>query len=108
MLFNRIRLAILFNDWRGIKSLVARGIQLCTEGGDWERKNKLKVYQGLLALALRDFKSAADFLLDSIATFTSHELFDYKTCVFYAVVSAMVALDRVELKKRVVDSPEVL
>ena len=59
-------------------------------------------------MALRDFKTAANLLLESIATFTTHELFDYKTCVFYAVVVGMVALDRVQLKSRVVDSPEVL
>lgn len=36
------------------------------------------------------------------------ELFPFSSCVFYAVVTALVALDRVSLKKRVVDAPEIL
>lgn len=36
------------------------------------------------------------------------ELFPFTSCIFYAVVMAMVSLDRVSLKKRVVDAPEIL
>lgn len=36
------------------------------------------------------------------------ELFPFPTCIFYAVITAMVSLDRVSLKKRVVDAPEIL
>ena len=39
---------------------------------------------------------------------TRPELFPFTTCIFYAVVTAMVSLDRVSLKKRVVDAPEIL
>lgn len=35
------------------------------------------------------------------------ELFDYTAVVSYAVVCGLVSLDRVSLKKRVVDSPEI-
>lgn len=68
----------------------------------------MQVYEGLLAMAIRDLSHAANMFLDSIATFTAHELFDYTTCVFYAVVTAMVTLNRVDLREKVVDSPEVL
>jgi hypothetical protein len=36
------------------------------------------------------------------------EIFPYKSCIFYAVVTSLIALDRVALKKQVVDAPEVL
>ena len=36
------------------------------------------------------------------------ELFPYQRVIFYAVVTSMFALDRVSLKKRVVDAPEIL
>jgi hypothetical protein len=38
----------------------------------------------------------------------SSEIFPYKSCIFYAVVTSLIALDRVALKKQVVDAPEVL
>lgn len=42
-----------------------------------------------------------------MTTFTSNELFDYTTLVFYAVITAIISLDRVNLKKKVVDCPEI-
>ncbi|KAG2497130.1 hypothetical protein HYH03_004721 [Edaphochlamys debaryana] len=108
LLFSQIRLQMLYGDWRKLKTLVARAQALCEEGGDWERKNKLKVYQGVLALYTRRFAAAADLLLDSTATFTASELFPYTRLIFYAVVAALPTLSRLDLKKRVVDSPEVL
>lgn len=35
------------------------------------------------------------------------ELFSYTDCVSYAVLTSLVSLERVPLKKRVVDSPEI-
>jgi hypothetical protein len=94
-------------------TLAPRAVQLkdlleTPGGGDWERKNRLKVYEGVFAMATRDFRKAATLFLDSLSTFTATELCSYNQFVFYTVVTAMVALDRVSLKKRVVDTPEIL
>ena len=32
----------------------------------------------------------------------------YETLIFYSVVTSIITLDRVDLKKRVVDAPEIL
>ena len=77
-------------------------------GGDWERKNRLKVYEGLHAVATRNFETATKLFLDSLSTFTSYELLSYDDFVFYTVVCAVVSLPRTELKAKVIDSPEVL
>ena len=50
----------------------------------------------------------AELLLDSVATFTATEVFEYPTLVFYAVLAALKELERPALKARVVDSPDVL
>lgn len=50
---------------------------LIEEGGDWDRRNRLKVYEGVYSMAVRDFKKAATLFLDTISTFTSYELMDY-------------------------------
>lgn len=59
-------------------------------------------------MATRDFASAAALLLDSLATFSASELCSYNQFVFYTIVTAVVALDRVALKARVIDTPEIL
>jgi hypothetical protein len=75
--------------------------RIVDQGGDWERRNRLKVYEAAYLLSEREFKRAAELLLESLATFTCLELMPYKTYIFYTVVAAVVALDRVTLKKKV-------
>lgn len=36
------------------------------------------------------------------------ELFPYETSIFYTVITSLVALDRVSIKSKVVDAPEIL
>lgn len=48
-------------DWREVKDGLKRAKELVAEGGDWERKNRLKVYEALFLLATRDIKKATIF-----------------------------------------------
>lgn len=105
--FRRLRVAFFVGDHVAVAAKVAAAHALLSTGGDWEGKNRLKVYEGLHAAATRDFPRAATLLLDTVSTFVATEVASYESLVFTAVVSALVALGRVELKKRVVDSPEV-
>ena len=52
-------------------------------------------------MSVRDFKKAADCFFETMATFTSTELLEYRTFVKYAVFSCMVALERADIKKNV-------
>ncbi|KAL4427712.1 hypothetical protein ABPG75_001801 [Micractinium tetrahymenae] len=106
--FSQIRLELSRGDWRAVKAGLEKARGLCDKGGDWERKNKLKVYEAVFLMATRQFSRAAELLLDAIATFTSGELMPYERCIFYTVLLAVVALDRPTLKSKVIDSPEVL
>lgn len=108
IVFSVLRLGILFEDWRLVRQRIADAKKMFEEGADWERKNRLKVYEAVLLMVLRKFKEAARLFLDSIATFTSTELMTYEQCVFYCVTTSLVSLERVELRKRVIDSPEIL
>lgn len=56
------------------------------QGGDWDRRNRLKVYEGLHKMSQREFEDAAPLLIDSIATFTAIELISFERFVFYAVI----------------------
>ncbi|KAG1654442.1 hypothetical protein FOA52_009160 [Chlamydomonas sp. UWO 241] len=106
--FSQIRLLMFYEDWREVRKFIAKAKVLCDSGGDWERKNKLKVYEAVFATYTRDFKMASTLFLEALATFTASELFPYSRVIFYAVVTSVVAMDRVSLKKSVVDASEVL
>jgi 26S proteasome regulatory subunit N7 len=95
-------------DLDTIKKDVATCKQLVDDGADWDKKNKLKVFEGVYCMLIRDFSRAAELFLSNIATFTCVELMDYKEFIFYAVVMAMVTQNRKTLKKDIIHSPDVL
>jgi 26S proteasome regulatory subunit N7 len=74
---------------------------LIDEGGDWDRRNRLKVYEGCYRILSRDFKKASKLFQESVATFTATELMSYNKMIFYCVVTCVLNLPRVELKKKV-------
>lgn len=108
MVFHQIRIGFFYLDYDIINRNLDKAKSLIEEGGDWDRRNRLKVYQGLHALLLRDFKTAAKQFLDTVATFTSYELMDYNTFVIYTIFVAMVALPRPELRDKVTKGAEIL
>jgi 26S proteasome regulatory subunit N7 len=81
---------------------------LIDEGGDWDRRNRLKVYQGTYLMSIRNFSEASTMLLDTLATFTCTELYDYKTFVLYTTICAAITLNRPDFKQKVIMAPEVL
>lgn len=77
------------------------GCRLVEEGGDWDRRNRLKAYQGLHLLSIRNFKQGGQLLLDTISTFTATELVDYEDFVVLCVLAGVLTLERRDLKKKV-------
>jgi 26S proteasome regulatory subunit N7 len=108
LVFHTLQLGFFFMDFDLISKGIDKAKNLFEEGGDWERKNRLKVYEGLYCMSTRNFKKAAELFLDSISTFTTYELFPYDNFIFYTVLTSIISLDRVSLKQKVVDAPEIL
>ncbi|KAH9382273.1 hypothetical protein HPB48_013544 [Haemaphysalis longicornis] len=115
LLFHLIRLAVIMHAVPSLRPSRALYCSLIEEGGDWDRRNRLKVYQGLYSLAVRDFKGAASSFLDTVSTFTCYELMDYQRFVTYTVLASIIALPRVvkgseilEVLHRVPDISEYL
>jgi len=108
ILFTLIRMGFFWND----NDLVTRNIEkaksMIEQGGDWDRRNRLKVYEALYNASIRKFSEAATLFLEGLATFTSYELCTYNHFIFYAILMSAVSIDRVNLKKKVTDAPEVL
>ncbi|KAK8069387.1 26S proteasome subunit RPN7-domain-containing protein [Apiospora phragmitis] len=102
-----IRLGLFYGDKVLVKKHVARAKALVESGGDWDRRNRLKAYEGLHLLTVRSYNLAAPLLLDSLSTFTSYELCTYSNLVVYSVLAGSVSLKRVDFKSKVVDAPEI-
>lgn len=107
LMFQRIRVGIAFSDHDLTQTSIEEARELMKQG-DWERRNRLKVYEGLFCILVRDFAKAAKLLLDGITTFAATELLTYDQFIFLTVAASLVSLSRAELKKNIVDSPEVL
>jgi len=102
------RIGFCWLDLDLLKRNIEKAKSMIEEGGDWERRNRLKVYEGLYLLIIRNFKGAANLFLESIATFSSSELISYERFVFYTIIVSMISLERPDMKKRVVDSSDIL
>jgi len=99
----------LFNlDITQLKDCVTDAKKLNDLGGDWDRRNRLKVYEAYYCLTVRDIKGASKLLLDCIATFTCVELCSYKQFMLYALLTSLIALDRNGLRKKVIVDPNVI
>ncbi|KAL9933682.1 hypothetical protein V8E36_007340 [Tilletia maclaganii] len=104
----QIRVGLFFGDTDITTTHIAKAKALVEEGGDWDRRNRLKVYEGLHLLLVRDFKQGGSLFLDALSTFTATELIDYNDFVTLTVIANMLVLKRVDLKKKLIQAPEVL
>jgi len=103
-----MRIALAYEDNDLFRRVNAKCTDMVDKGGDWDRRNKLFVYQGLQFLRERNFKAASSMLLKVVPSFTATEVVNYEKFISYAVLSNLLHQDRVNLKKKVVDGPEIL
>jgi 26S proteasome regulatory subunit N7 len=108
IIFHNIRIGLFYVDHDLVTRNIDRAKSLIEEGGDWDRRNRLKVYQGLYCMVIRDFKAASGFFLDTVSTFTSYELMEYSTFVRYTVYMGMIALPRNQLRDKVSEMLNIL
>jgi 26S proteasome regulatory subunit N7 len=108
ILFEIIQMNLEKYDMDALKKDVESCKQLVEEGADWDKKNKLKVFEGVYCMLIRDFRRSAELFISSIATFTCTELLEYKQFIFYAVIMSLLTQDRPTIKKEIIHSPDVL
>lgn len=91
-----------------IKENIDECYRLLEKGGDWERKNKLKVYEGIYRLITRDFPAASSLFVEVLPTFNCPEIMSYEKLVTYSVLTGLLHMDRVSIKKKILDSSEAI
>lgn len=102
------RVASFYGSTTKADECIAKADKIATEGGDWDRRNRLKVYKALQQMLHRDTKSAATGLLDCIATFSCNEMCSYTQFIVYTIMTNLLHLPRPQLKSKIIDGPEVL
>jgi len=75
-LLGKARVLMFFD--RSPTDVVAACDDAAEKGGDWDKRNRLKVYKALDAVSRRDFKKAAELLAGCVKTFSADELVDFK------------------------------
>lgn len=106
--FTLLRLAFIFADPQERTACLEEIVALVEEAGDWERRNRLRIYQGLDCLLRRDFETAATLFTASLSTFSSTAgcLSLPKVCS-YAVLASLITQPRAALKATIVENSEV-
>ena len=75
--FKLISIYLVLDNHPKIKDNIDECYRLLEKGGDWERKNKLKVYEGIYRLIVRDFEKASSLFVEVIPTFNCPEIMSY-------------------------------
>jgi len=104
------RVASFYGNSKKASESIDNAQKMATEGGggDWDRRNRLKVYRGLQRLLERDIKGAAALLIDCIATFSCNEICSYQDFIVYSIMSNLLHLPRPQIKAKILDGPEIL
>ena len=108
ILFEILLMSIEKEDINSIKKDIDTCHKLIEDGADWDKKNKLKIFEGVYCMMIRDFNKAAGLFVNSIATFTCVELMSFRDFVFYAVVLGVLTQNRKTIKKEIIHSPDIL
>uniref|UniRef100_A0A914HD90 26S proteasome non-ATPase regulatory subunit 6 n=1 Tax=Globodera rostochiensis TaxID=31243 RepID=A0A914HD90_GLORO len=107
LVFNMIRIGFFFMDHQIITDNIAKAKELMEKGGDWDRKNRLRSYEALYKMSVRDMRGAASLFLEAVPTFDAYELMNYETLIFYTLLCCVYALDRPDLKEKAIDCSEI-
>ncbi|KAF6000824.1 26S proteasome non-ATPase regulatory subunit 6 [Cyanidiococcus yangmingshanensis] len=103
--FALFRLGLAMEDRRLMRRELARARELLTQGSDWERRNRLQVYDAIYRMYSEgDWEHAVDAFLDGLTTFTATELLSFRQFVFYAVICCLATRERPVLQQRVAAS----
>lgn len=108
ILLTMIRISIFFNDIKNAKAYLEQAKVQMEKGGDWERKNKLKIYESLYYIIIRKFSEASKILIDAASTFTATEILSYDQLIFYVVILSIMTEERSVLHKKILNNSVIL
>lgn len=105
--FHCIRIGLFFMDLELIKVYLQEAEGLIALGADWHSRNCYQMLKALYSLTIRDFTTATTLLSNAVSTFVCTEIITYKDFMKYAVISAVLILNRGVLKQKILDNSDV-
>merc|ERR1711976_999690 len=80
------RIASFYDDLKKNTEFVQKISKLADESGDWDRRNRVKIYSALTKILSRNIKEAASLLIDCIATFSCTEICTCPEFIVYTII----------------------
>ncbi|KAJ2158631.1 proteasome regulatory particle subunit [Coemansia sp. RSA 552] len=108
IVFGKLRLALFYYKPQSIQKEIERAHELVDKGGDWDRRNRLKAIECVWHCSQRQFKKASALFIECLSTYASPELMPMSEFVCHGALACAIGMPRSELKKQVVDAPEVV
>jgi len=104
----RIRMGIIMGNKKIIEESAVEAMDACERGCDWDRRNRFKVYNGLLCLMRGKFDEAGIMLSDSLPSYDADEAMDYWRAVRYVIFCGALTFERPDLLKRILQNADVV
>ncbi|KAJ1647874.1 proteasome regulatory particle subunit [Coemansia erecta] len=108
IVFGKLRLAMFYYRPKMVQREIDRAHELVNKGGDWDRRNRLKAVECVWRCSQRQFKEASDLFVECLSTYASPELMPLSEFVCHGALACAVTMPRSEIKKKVIDAPEVV
>ncbi|KAJ2550713.1 proteasome regulatory particle subunit [Coemansia sp. RSA 1878] len=108
IVFGKLRLGLFAYNPQIIQKEIERAHELVNKGGDWDRRNRLKAIECIWHCSQRQFKEASDLFIECLSTFASPELMSMAEFVCHGALACAVVMTRADIKKKVLDAPEVV
>ncbi|KAJ2055544.1 proteasome regulatory particle subunit [Coemansia sp. S146] len=108
IVFGKLRLGMFYYRPQLIQKEIDRAHELVNKGGDWDRRNRLKAVECIWRCSQRQFKEASDLFIECLSTYASPELMSLADFVCHGALACAVVMPRSEIKKKVIDAPEVV
>ena len=74
LLLTLVRVGFFFGDSALAKRQLEQAKLVVEEGGDWDRRTRLKDYEAYYLVTQRKFEEAANLFLETMTTFNATEL----------------------------------
>ncbi|KAJ1740216.1 proteasome regulatory particle subunit [Coemansia sp. RSA 989] len=108
IVFGKLRLALFYYNPQTIQKEIERAHELVNKGGDWDRRNRLKAVECIWHCSQRQFKEASALFIECLSTYSSPELMPMSEFVCHGALACAVVMSRADIKKKVIDAPEVV
>merc|ERR1712037_57052 len=80
------RVACFYDDRETNMEILDRISKLVDNTKDWDRRNRLMIYNAISKLQSRDLKSSSSLLFQGISTFSCFEMCSYRDFLVYTIL----------------------